>query len=315
MIMVIENELLEDYGEDDIFKYEEPIEEKPVEENLETEIFENNSTEPGYITTLLNEMGITDPNNIVILDEEGNETVTKFSDLTDEEKVQILLGSEPETQEETESIDAYLKENNLTLEQFLELYKQEILDGLQAEDNYTIDNYSDEELFMIDLKNKYDLTDDELKAELEKEQQNPDLFKKKIDKLRGEYKASEDAFKQQQQDAYEQENQKQYEEFSKQVTDAANKTVDIYGIIDIEDEDKTSVLNSLLELDEQGNTEFGRMLSDPAKLYEAAWFLKYGKDAFGALQSYYTSEISKLKNQMNGKVIIKEKSNNFNDLI
>lgn len=313
--MVIENELLEDYGEDDIFKYEEPIEEKPVEENLETEIFENNSTEPGYITTLLNEMGITDPNNIVILDEEGNETVTKFSDLTDEEKVQILLGSEPETQEETESIDAYLKENNLTLEQFLELYKQEILDGLQAEDNYTIDNYSDEELFMIDLKNKYDLTDDELKAELEKEQQNPDLFKKKIDKLRGEYKASEDAFKQQQQDAYEQENQKQYEEFSKQVTDAANKTVDIYGIIDIEDEDKTSVLNSLLELDEQGNTEFGRMLSDPAKLYEAAWFLKYGKDAFGALQSYYTSEISKLKNQMNGKVIIKEKSNNFNDLI
>jgi hypothetical protein len=315
MIMVIENELLEDYGEDDIFKYEEPIEEKPVEENLETEIFENNSTEPGYITTLLNEMGITDPNNIVILDEEGNETVTKFSDLTDEEKVQILLGSEPETQEETESIDAYLKENNLTLEQFLELYKQEILDGFQAEDNYTIDNYSDEELFMIDLKNKYDLTDDELKAELEKEQQNPDLFKKKIDKLRGEYKASEDAFKQQQQDAYEQENQKQYEEFSKQVTDAANKTVDIYGIIDIEDEDKTSVLNSLLELDEQGNTEFGRMLSDPAKLYEAAWFLKYGKDAFGALQSYYTSEISKLKNQMNGKVIIKEKSNNFNDLI
>lgn len=313
--MVIENELLEDYGEDDIFKYEEPIEEKPVEENLETEIFENNSTEPGYITTLLNEMGITDPNNIVILDEEGNETVTKFSDLTDEEKVQILLGSEPETQEETESIDAYLKENNLTLEQFLELYKQEILDGLQTEDNYTIDNYSDEELFMIDLKNKYDLTDDELKTELEKEQQNPDLFKKKIDKLRGEYKASEDAFKQQQQDAYEQENQKQYEEFSKQVTDAANKTVDIYGIIDIEDEDKTSVLNSLLELDEQGNTEFGRMLSDPAKLYEAAWFLKYGKDAFGALQSYYTSEISKLKNQMNGKVIIKEKSNNFNDLI
>lgn len=313
--MVIENELLEDYGEDDIFKYEEPIEEKPVEENLETEIFENNSTEPGYITTLLNEMGITDPNNIVILDEQGNETVTKFSDLTDEEKVQILLGSESETQEETESIDAYLKENNLTLEQFLELYKQEILDGLQTEDNYTIDNYSDEELFMIDLKNKYDLTDDELKTELEKEQQNPDLFKKKIDKLRGEYKASEDAFKQQQQDAYEQENQKQYEEFSKQVTDAANKTVDIYGIIDIEDEDKTTVLNSLLELDEQGNTEFGRMLSDPAKLYEAAWFLKYGKDAFGALQSYYTSEISKLKNQMNGKVIIKEKSNNFNDLI
>lgn len=312
--MDFENAMLEDYDGEDIFVDTPPEQVLDEQEQIEKEIFDSPSTEPAYITALLNQRGITDPNNIVILDEDGNETSVKFSELTDEEKAQILLGDEPETEPE-ESFDSYLKENNMSLEQFLEAYKQEILSSIQQDENYTIDNYSDEELFMIDLQNKYDLTDDELKIELEKEQQNPDLFKKKIDKLRGEYKASEDAFKQQQQDAYEQENQRQYEEFSKQVTDAANKTVDIYGIIDIEDGDKTDVLNSLLELDEQGNTEFGRMLSDPAKLYEAAWFLKYGKDAFGALQSYYTSEISKLKNEMKGKVIIKENNNIFNDLI
>ena len=204
----------------------------------------------------------------------------------------------------------------MSLDQFLDAYREQILNENSTQ-NYTIDNYTDEELFMLDLQSKFDLTDEELQSELEKELQNPDLFKKKTDKLREEYKASEDAFNQQQQAEFEAENQRRYDEFAQTMSTIADEITDIYDTVELEDSDKEEVLKSILELDEQGTSEFGKLINDPKNLYQAAWFLKYGKDAFDALKSYYTSEIAKLNNQIKKPIVVKnnKEENSYNGLI
>ena len=60
-----------------------------------------------------------------------------------------------------------------------------------------------------------------------------------------------------------------------------------------------------MDIDESGVSEFSKTLNDPKKLYEAAWFLRYGKESFDALKNAYESEIAKLKKDKPTTVIRK----------
>ena len=62
-----------------------------------------------------------------------------------------------------------------------------------------------------------------------------------------------------------------------------------------EDEEKNNILSYLAELDENGVSAFDKELNNPQRLYEAAWFLRYGKEAFDTLINAYESEIAKYK--------------------
>ena len=80
----------------------------------------------------------------------------------------------------------------------------------------------------------------------------------------------------------------------------------------LEDDEKNEVLSFLLDQDENGASQFYKTLSDPNKLYEAAWFLRYGKESFDALKNAYESEIAKLKKQDKPTVVRKPKSGDTN---
>lgn len=67
-----------------------------------------------------------------------------------------------------------------------------------------------------------------------------------------------------------------------------------WGIL-LEDEEKNNILSYLAELDENGVSAFYKELNNPQRLYEAAWFLRYGKEAFDTLINAYESEIAKYK--------------------
>lgn len=308
MIMIIDNEF------DDIFQ-NPPVntESIPQKADVEDDIFNNLTTsEPtnNIVIDLLRSRGIEDPSKIIVIDENEQEIEVDFNTLSREEQLQIINGSDNDEPIVTQSeIDKILTENNLTLDEFLELYKQQVLEenNISApQQSYSVDNYTDQELFMLDLKNKYeDLTDEELEIELNKELTNETLFKKKIDKIRSDYKVSEDAYKEQQQLEFEQENQRKYDEFSDTMLNIAMDTPELYDI-ELEDEEKNATLAFLLDLDDSGSTEFSKTLNDPKRLYEVAWFLKYGKDAFDAIKSHYESEITRLKSDLKKtKVIIK----------
>jgi hypothetical protein len=189
---------------DDIFDGELNLEDIPdgsenqlepvsVEEDLFGEPTELIKEDNSILTELLKARGITN-SEITIIDEDGVEQKVNFNELSMEEQLEILNPvSEPQDNDlDDAEIDLInrLRENNWSVDDFLENYKQSIIDSLSPEgdQNYDIDAYNDQELFLLDLKNKYDLTDEELVKELDKELQDENLFKKKVDILRAEYK-------------------------------------------------------------------------------------------------------------------------------
>ena len=269
-----------------------------TEDNVSTS---NNSILDEYLKS----KGIEN-STISIINENDEEEQINFYDLSKEEQLEILKSSNEETPDLDDSeyeLLNHLRENNLSVNDFLENYKQSIIDSLNVNSvqNYEIDAYDDQELFLLDLKEKYDLTDEELAKELEKELQDEVLFKKKTDILRTEYKQLEDQYNEAQEQELAGQKQQQYNQFSEQMVDVALKTPEFYGI-ELEDDEKNEVLSFLLDLDDKGVSDFYKTLNDPKKLYEAAWFLRYGKESFDALKNAYESEISRLKKGDNTKI-------------
>lgn len=292
-------ELVDNNTDDDLFS------EEPIEKEI---------TGNPVLDNLLKAKGITD-GKIKIIDEDESETEVNFSDLSVEEQLEILnesASTEDDNLDESEvELINYMREKNLSVEDFLELYKQEIIASLEESttQNYEIDAYDDSELFMLDLKNKYDLTDEELEKELEKELKDETLFKKKVDVLRAEYKQLEDEQKEAQKLEFEQKQQQEYDKFAERMVNIAVETPEFYGI-ELEDEEKNEVLSFLLDIDESGVSEFSKTLNDPKKLYEAAWFLRYGKESFDALKNAYESEIARIKKDSKPAVVHKNPAKN-----
>lgn len=292
---------------------------EPVDNNTDDDLFSEESVEKEItgnpvLDNLLKARGITD-GKIKIIDEDESETEVNFSDLSVEEQLEIL--KDPTSVENNDLDESevellnFIREKNLSVEDFLELYKQEIIASLEESTthNYEIDAYDDSELFMLDLKNKYDLTDEELEKELEKELKDETLFKKKVDVLRAEYKQLEDEQKEAQKLEFEQKQQEEYNKFAERMVNIAVETPEFYGI-ELEDEEKNEVLSFLLDIDESGVSEFSKTLNDPKKLYEAAWFLRYGKESFDALKNAYESEIAKIKKDSKPGVVHKAPKQN-----
>lgn len=244
---------------------------------------------------------------IVMVDDDNTEKEVDFYSLSEDEQIEVLnsLSAAEELDTDKKEFIDYLTENKLSVQDYLEKYKDTILEeqSAKAVPTYEIDNYDDQELFLLDLKTKYDLTDEELVSELEKELTNETLFKKKVDALRSEYKKLEDEYKTTELNKTLKDKEDKYNQFSDTMVDVATKTVDFYGI-ELEDTDKEEVLSYLLDLDDKGTSKFYKDLNTPEKLYEAAWFLKFGKSAFEALTNAYEEEINKLKKDK--KVVIKD---------
>lgn len=262
---------------------------------------ENFSNEGDLISELLKSKGILD-GKVKLIDEKGLEQEVDFNSLSRQEQLDLLTYSE-EPLKESEDLELsevellnYIRSNKLTVDQFLEGYKEAILQeaGISNSPVYEIDSYDDNELFLLDLQQKFELSEEELEQELEKELQNPDLFKKKIGKIREEYRQLEDDYKQAQIDAEQSQREEQYNNLVQSMINVATNTPELYGL-ELEDSEKQEVLSFLLDLDKDGVSSFYKTLNDPKKLYEAAWFLRYGKESFETLQAAYEAEIARLK--------------------
>lgn len=299
---------LDDLFNDADLGLEEPIVEQFTQQEVEPDnddFFNLGSKEPeqeSLLDTLLKARGITDA-KLTIIDEDEQEQEVNFYDLSREEQLEILNSQEPLQAQENDLDDTeidllnHLRTNNLSIEDFLSQYRESIIAEMQqnTEPSYDINAYDDQELFLLDLKNKYDdLTDEELQAELEKELQNEALFTRKVTKLRAEYQQLEDQYKASQQAEFETQREEQYNQYANAMVEIATEVTDYHGVY-LEDSEKTETLSYLLDLDDSGSSQFSKDLNDPAKLYEAAWYLRYGKEAFQALENAYEAEISRLK--------------------
>lgn len=276
---------------------DDPIEETPQEPIVEEEEIPlipdaedtdesqpEESTEPTYngvVAEYLKSYGIEDPSKIQFENEEGGIDEVDFNSLSAEEQLTMLkeLGDPGYTDYEKNVIN-WMRSNNTDLQGIVDYYSKKAVDDYIAsqgtpEKTYSIDDYTDDELYMADMKARFpDFTDEEIEAKLDSAKLNEETFKKEVDSLRNYYKAEEDA---QAQEAEAQE-QQQYEALRNSVLDAANNFREVLldsddpngDALEIEDTDRQQMLSYLLDPGTDGRSEFDKDLSDPAALIELA---------------------------------------------
>lgn len=243
-----------------------------------------------FLYEFLKEKGIEDPSKLQFENEDGEIEEVDFNSLSEEEKLNIINSvSDPGlSQHETDVIN-YLRQNNVTFNQVIDYFSKKAVEDYLAQNpdqahqkTYTIDDYTDDELYLADLKSKYpEFTDEELTSKLESAKSNETLFKKEVDALRSDYKKQEDA----EIEAQKQKEQQDYDDlvgnlqnilsnFNEVALDSTDAESDV---LEIEDSDKQQVLAYLLNQDSEGKSQLVKDLENPATLIELAWLRTQGR--------------------------------------
>ena len=250
------------------------------------------------ISMILKDKGYSNPDEIQILDENGEVENVKFSDLSIEEQRQIL--SAPDfvlSDDEIETIN-FLRQNNTTLKDLVAYREQLAVDNAKKEledQNFIVNNATDDQLFLADLKSKYpNLTDDELLEELEDAKYNEEIFNKKVQSLREQYKQIEEQTRKEKEEAARKQDEDNWNQAYNTFLGIARDTDTLYSM-DLDDQDKDDVLRFLLERDATGKTGFLKLLDDPKSLFHLAWFATKGGQAFTTIHQFYQKQLDTAK--------------------
>ena len=325
--MEINNDYYESLLDDPVESQQEQIEEPEVEEsepllpeqpsdlNQPTQETQNSETQSDVdddlITSYLKSRGITDPTKIQFENDEGGIDEVDFSTLPKEEQLTMLqeLASSDYTDYEKQVIN-YLRYNQTDLQGVINYFQNKAIEEYLAQNpnvapqkTYTIDDYSDDELYIADLAAKFqNLTEDELNDRLETAKMNEELFKKEVDSLRQFYKAEEDR----QAEEAKLNEQQQCEALQNSLLDAANRFNEIVldlddpqsDALELEDSDKQMMLDYLLTPDKDGQSQFDKDLSDPAALIELAWLRTHGRNTITGISQYWKKELADTRKQL-----------------
>lgn len=256
------------------------------------------------LTEFLKFSGIKDPEHIKFEDEDGIIKEQSWNDLSFEEKMNILTTSyqQPERDLDDDEIELVneLRRNNMTPEQYIHTIRQQAAqdyaDSLDANPQYSIDDLSDDEIFMLDLQDKIeDITDEEITSALAKAKEDP-LYEKKIAGMRKALKAQEEEYISQLQAEQELQQQEQFNQFKDSVVNSIqqfNKVGDLD--INLDQEDMEDIAAFILDRDDTGMSYMGRALNNPQTLVEMAWWTLKGRDALNSISEYFANEIKNVR--------------------
>ena len=260
------------------------------------------------LITFLKEYGIND-GKITYENDNGDTEEVNFSELDSAEQLNILkeLTSHNLSESEIETIN-FLRKYNVSFQDAVEYYSKKAVEDYinnngPAQREYSIDEYSDEELYFADLKAKYpEMTDDEIKSDVELAKENEELFKKKAEAIRKQYKAREDEKVQNEQ----RERENEYNQFTELVKssitqfnavslDYKDKEAD-YMVVD--NNMKNEMYQYLMKLDENGKSQFAKDLEDTNKWAKFAWFALYGDEAISDITNYWKNELKTTRREV-----------------
>ena len=270
------------------------------------------TSDDDVLTSYLKSRGIADPTKIKFETDEGEEEEKDWNSLSKEEQLTMLqeLSASDYTDYEREVVD-YLRRNNTDLQGVINYFSQKAVEDYLAanpdkvkQKEYKIDDYTDDELYISDMKLKYpDFTDEELNERLESAKVNEELFKKEVDALRAYYKEQEEN------DAKEAEEQakQEYENLQNSLLTAASRFTEVKfdiedaedpGGFEIEDSDRQRALAYLLAVDKDGQSQFDKDLSDPNALFELAYLRTSARDLLNGTSQYYKKVIADTRKEL-----------------
>lgn len=309
------------------------------DEDLEPEeevVEEQPENEEDVLTSFLKEKGISDPSKIQFENENGEIEDIDFNSLSKEEQLTMLQElSDPGLSDHEVEVINYLRKNRVSFNEVIDYFaNQRLEEYLNAnpeavhQKNYSIDDYSDDELYLADLKSKYpSFTDDELVSKLNIAKSDENLFTKEVEVLRASYKAEEDRMLQEAEAAEKQ----QYEDLQNNLIQAVSTFNEISldsadpesDSLVIEDSDKHQILAYLLNQDKDGKSQFVKDIENPNTLIELAWYRTHGKDTIEGITRYWKDVLKnerkkiaslekQLGNKTNNKTVIAPKENKTN---
>lgn len=324
---------------------ETPFDQNIVEEPTEKEPDGSNDPDPGEegrsdeipdysensLYAFLQSKGIKDPAKVQFQNEDGSTEEIDFNSLTPQEQLEILSEvTDPGlSKEEIDTIN-YLRRNRVTLSQAIDYFSKKKLDDYLNEHpeavhqkQYSIDDYSDDDLYLVDLKRKYpDFSDEELLKKLDSAKADEELYKKETEIIRNSYKAQED---QAEADRVQQE-QQQVQDLRNNLMAAASNfnevqldyTDDKSDSLVIEDADKQQMISYILDQDADGKSQLIRDLENPDTLIELAWLRTQGADVLSSVTKYWKGlladeraenkklrgQIEKINKRGNGTVVV-----------
>lgn len=261
--------------------------------------------EDDIIISMLKQIGISDPSKIKFENDEGEIEEVSWDSLSAEEKMNILTPESPDPNFGLEDPEInfinLLRDAGITPEEYINYQREQAIEeyrqALEGNPQYEVERLTDEDLYALDLQSRVpDMTDEEVAIALEHEKANPELFEKKMQGIRAEYKALEDERRQNEELLEQQQKQEQFETFQSDVLDAIESLDEVGGVkLNLDEDDMEEVANFILSLDSAGVSYLGKALDDPQTLARMAWFALKGDEAFATITDYYDKEIAKEK--------------------
>ena len=272
----------------------------------------DNTGDEDVLTSYLKSFGIEDPTKITFETEDGGTEEKDWNSLTKEEQLTMLQElSSSDFNEYERSVIEYLRKYNTNLQGVIDYFSKKAVEDYLSENpdkrhqkEYTIDEYSDDELYISDMRLKYpQFTEDELNERLESAKANEELFKKEVDALRTYYKEQEDK----EAEEAEQKAKAEYEALQNSLLNAASKFTEVrfdvedaedLGGFEIEDSDRQRALAYLLAVDKDGQSQFDKDLSDPNALFEIAYLRTSARDLITGTSQYYKKVIAETRKEL-----------------
>lgn len=280
----------------------------------ETEEEDYASSEPvqeeqDLIGSLLQRQGISDPSKIKFEGEDGIIKERNWDDLSYEEQLNILTtdsSSDPETDLDDSEIDLInsIRSSKMSPSEYMQAVRGQAVNEYAsqaatqgyAEPRYSVDDYTDDELFIYDMQARMpDMTDEELTEALENAKQNESVYQKQVNGIRNEYRQLENNKIQQEQLIANQQYQEQYNQYYNSIINAIDMQNDIANTFELEDEDKQLLAYAILGQDQAGISNLGKALNDPQTLVKMMWFALRGEDAIDSMNEYWKDQISKAR--------------------
>lgn len=280
----------------------------PINDEPDNEPQDSYTEQMDAYMRFLQSRGIRDGKTIVYEDEDTGETSeVDFSTLSDDEKFNILNEiTQPDLSDDEIQTINFLRQNNVTMQDVIAYYQDQAVknyieqSGNAPQQVFTSDQYSDDELYVADLKSRYpDMSDEELISELESAKETPELFAKKSEAIRARYKEAEE-FQKKEMENEQIRIQKEYQAQFTHVLDNFNYIPMDYkdpngGAFQVENSEKAAIWDYLFKPDAQGMSAFARDLNNPERVVEMAHKILFGAEAMSDLTQHFKQELKKAR--------------------
>lgn len=263
--------------------------------------------EEDFISSLLKSRGIEDRSKIKFENEEGSVEEVDWDSLSNEDKLNILNSSAENPANSLDDSELQListiRNSGLTPAEYLQYIEEtgvnRYIQNNQGAYEYSVDQYTDDELFIMDFMSRMgDVTEEEANEALERAKSNEALFAKQIGAIRNEYKVIEEENLRQAQIEQEQQAQEKYNEFANSIVDEINNFKEFSGYdLNLENDDMQDLYDFITGFDAAGNNHFAKALSDPKILVQTAWFALNGKQMIDDITEYFQKEITQVRKE------------------